>query len=474
MAQITDASAVSGGLKVDPTSKGASAELVNADGTRMGVTHGAAFTAEQRAVPMAVRNDDNLRIARGDRLGNTSVALNNVLFSEYFEGTTLSASRLSNANTTYAVAQTLSGLTLNSGASAAANGVSVVKTLRQFPKLQRAPLQFKARARLGHQTNAVAEIGFGDPTGTTAIATGAYWQVTNGGVVQPVLTFGGVDVTGTAVTMPSGWQSNLYTWDVILDDDEATYFVQDTETGLIIAERRIQLPRAQQRLWSATHLPAFCRLYATAVAPPAAPVMVVAHIDVVMFDAFMNKPWGHTAAHNGQGSAINPTAFTQSANWANSAVLASATLSNTAAGYTTLGGLFQFAAVAGAVTDYALFGYTVPAPYSLVVTGIDIDTWNTGTAVATTPHLLVWGCGADQAAVTLAGAANVRTPLGAQSFAVAAPAGATAARISADFSQAPLVTNAGRFFTIILRMPVATATATQVLQGMVNVKGYFE
>lgn len=48
------------------------------------------------------------------------------------------------------------------------------------------------------------------------------------------------------------------------------------------------------------------------------------------------------------------------ANYANTAAPASATLSNTAAGYTTLGGQFQFAAVAGE-TDYALFAFLVPA-----------------------------------------------------------------------------------------------------------------
>jgi hypothetical protein len=172
---------------------------------------------------------------------------------------------------------------------------------------------------------------------------------------------------------------------------------------------------------------------------------------------------------------IQPVTFAQATTWANSAAPGNSTLSNTAAGATTLGGLFQFAAVAGAATDYALFGYQVPAPYSLVVTGIDIDVWNTGAAVATTPTLMVWGAGVDQSAVSLATAGITRIPLGANAFPVAAAIGATAdRRISVDLTQSPLVTNAGRFFTIILRMPVGTATASQVIQGLVAIKGYYE
>lgn len=57
----------------------------------------------------------------------------------------------------------------------------------------------------------------------------------------------------------------------------------------------------------------------------------------------------------------NPFTGAQLENHTNSTAPTSATLSNTAAGYTTLGGRFQFAAVAGAATDYALFGFQVPA-----------------------------------------------------------------------------------------------------------------
>ncbi len=98
----------------------------------------------------------------------------------------------------------------------------------------------------------------------------------------------------------------------------------------------------------------------------------------------------------------------QTANYANTAAPASATLSNTAAGYTTLGGQWQFAAVAGAETDYALFGFQVTAAAAasanknLFITGIRIEAVNTGAAVATTATLLQWGLAVGGTAVSLA------------------------------------------------------------------------
>ena len=104
-----------------------------------------------------------------------------------------------------------------------------------------------------------------------------------------------------------------------------------------------------------------------------------------------------------------------------------------------------------------------------------IDTWNTVVAVATTPTLLVWGLAVNSTAVSLATASYIRTPLGAQTMIVATPAGGMADKsISVDFSGAPIVCESGRFAAITLRMPVGTATATEVIQGKVTVVGYYE
>jgi len=466
-------------LTVDAASKAARTTLYDHEGARISKNHGENEGATDHFLPSGGRNDGSYRFSRVDRIGSQAVALNNILLHEPFEGTTISVpSRWATTTTTFTQAQTAAGgLNLNNGNSNAAAAAVLHNTNKRFIKMQRCPLQAKFRARLGHITNSTMEIGFGAPASQTVPPTvGAFFQVTTAGVLQGVLTFNSVDTTTTdmAPSLPGGWQSNFYTYDIILDDDEVIFTVQNTATGQILAERKIGLAVTQTRLWDATHLPVYARLHNVS-APASAPAMILTSVDVVSLDAFMNKPWGQTQAGMGFGCEVLPTSFGQSINWGNSSAPASATLSNTAAGYTTLGGLFQFAAVAGAATDYALFGFTVPAPYTFVCTGIDIDAWNTGAAVATTPSLLIWGASPDQTAISLATATNRRIGLGAHSFPIGSVVGATADKsISRDFTNSPLVTNSGRIFVIMLRMPVGTATASQVIQGMVNVKGYFE
>lgn len=433
-------------------------------------------SATDSMVPIGGVNDDSYRHARMDRLGNLGIASTNVLFHEPFEGATVSVpSRIAVSTTTFAQAQTSSaGLNFNNTNLTTAAAAALITSNRRFLKMQRAPLQCKARARMSHFNNAVMEIGFGLPASQTVSPTvGAFWQVTTGGVVQGVLTFNAVDIT-SAVTMPSNWQDNYYVWDVILDDDEVMYTVQDTGTGLIVAETKIKLPVTQSRLWDASHLPVYARLH-NVTAPATAASLLLTSLDVVMTDTTTAKPWPHVMAMNGFGGEVSPTLMTQTANYTNSAAPASATLSNTAAGYTTLGGQFQFAAPVGAETDFALFGYTVPAPYSFVCTGIDITTFNMGAAVATTAHVLQWFASPDQTAISLATATNRRVSLGSQTLAVATPIGGGADReINRIFDQSPLVTHPTRIMVVGVKLPVGTATASQIIRGVVAIRGYFE
>jgi hypothetical protein len=174
------------------------------------------------------------------------------------------------------------------------------------------------------------------------------------------------------------------------------------------------------------------------------------------------------------GSLTNPlTTFGQLANYANSAAPASATLSNTAAGYTTLGGQWQFAAVAGAETDYALFAIQIPAPYAFRVRRVRINMLNTVVAVATTATVMQWGLGFNGSAVSLATGAPypyMRKAIGVRSFPIGAAVGATVDPVEWEGNE---VVMPGRFFAIILKMPVATATATEIFRGTAFVEGHF-
>jgi hypothetical protein len=191
-------------------------------------------------------------------------------------------------------------------------------------------------------------------------------------------------------------------------------------------------------------------------------------------DAAFTKPSTDVFADNHLHSGINPVTSAQLSQYANSVEPGNAVLGNSAASYNTLGGKFQFAAVAGAVTDYALFGFQVPTGYTLNVKGITIDVWNTGAAGATTPTLLTWSTFANASGASLAaGLPGNRQHLGSQSLPVGIAVGANVNTISKTYA-VPLVTEGGYYFIIALRIPVGTATASQVIAGAIQVDGYFE
>ncbi len=460
-------------LTIDATSKAARVTLYGTDGNNLLYAEN-----DQPATPRGLvslgMNDEMLLPIRLDRLGSQSSASHNLLMHESFESTVTNVQRWLIVNTTMVAAQTtVNGLVFNSGLILTANTGYMIRSAQVFMKNQRSPLQAKFRARLAHVNNSVMEIGFGDASAVLGThTTGAYWQMTTTGVLQPVLTFNGLDTTGTDIRSLIN-TSNYYTFDIFMDDDEVTFMCQDTATGLIIAKQTIKLPLTAQRLLSATQISAFARLYNTGSAPLTAPQMMLTDFYVLSLDCVQNKTWAQLNAANMRGAPTNPFSGAQLTNWANSAAPTSATLSNTVAGYTTLGGLFQFQAIASATTDYALFAFQVPTNSNLVVTGIDIDTWNLGAAVATTPTLLMWGAAVGSTAVSLATATVNRIGLGSQSFPVGAAVGANAQRVSKQFIT-PLYCPSGRFFHIIMRSPIGTGTASQVIQGMVNVEGYFE
>ena len=416
-------------------------------------------------------NDGTVMPARMDRLGSLASAMNQPLMHDSFEGTVTSPVRWLITATTMAAAQTtIGGLVINSANITTITTGYMLKTTRLFTKMQRQPLQFKCRNRLNRVNNSVMEFGFGDAATFNGLNTaGAYWQVTPGGAVQPVLTYNSVDLTGADIS-GSLTNTNYYTWDVIVDDDEAVFICQDSATNVIISRQAIQLPVTQQRLWSVTQIPAMIRLYNTGVAPSSAANLILTDVFVASLDATLNLTAGELSAAMGRSGLENPFTGVQTATFANSAAPANATLSNTAAGYVTLGGLFSFVAVAGAVTDYAIFGFQVPANFQL--SGITIETWNTGAAVATTPTLLVWGIATQLTAVSLATAAALRYAVGSQSLPIGTVPGAKAERIVKNFAT-PIFCSSGRFINVILRMPVATATPSQVIQGMVSLEGKF-
>lgn len=208
-----------------------------------------------------------------------------------------------------------------------------------------------------------------------------------------------------------------------------------------------------------------------------------------MADMQNSRLWSTQMAGMGQSSvnATDGATAGYTANYVNITAPVSATLANATAGYATLGGQFQFAAVAGAETDYALFGFLVPAgtaaapAKSLCIRGLRIETFNMGAISATTPTLLQWGLGVGSTGVSLltvdsatAGTrAARRLTLGIQSIPVGSAIGYACAPVDINLD-APVIVEAGTYCHIILKMPVGTATASQIIRGTVMINGFFE
>jgi hypothetical protein len=265
---------------------------------------------------------------------------------------------------------------------------------------------------------------------------------------------------------------SYYQWEITYGDDYCIAQIIDPETGDVIFDRVFTVGRTLLGLLQGSHHAAFHRVFNSGAAVTASQLLVTS-VAVEQYDANLGMSWDDVAAGMQLGSNVVPTTQLQAANYANSAAPASATLSNSAAGYTTLGGQFQFAAVAGAETDYALFGFTVPTGYRFRCRGIKIDVWNTVVAVATTATLMSWAVSHNGATINLSTGTQFRETIGAHTFPVGAAVGAMASPGPVEW-KGNKVTESGRLFIIILKMPIGTATATEIFRGLCTVEGNFE
>lgn len=407
------------------------------------------------------------------------VAQDSILFSEPFSGAALNSALWSSTVTTMTTAVSGSYLTLNSGSSVASAAVARVTSYRSFPLRGQFPLCLDIPIQIAAASvgiaNTVWELGFFIASGTTAPTDGIFLRMNAAGELRIVSSFAGAETSSSAITYTSILPVN-----------------QDKQMLLIVASDHVDLWIDNvliAQLNQASGVPTFCasqalplsfRIYNSSAAASATqlkigPVVVsVGGESNALTAAEANSLAGAGGYQGFSGGTMGSTA-----NWANTAAPAAATLSNTAAGYTTLGGQFSFAAVAGAETDYALFAYQVPAAAAgshnrnLRIDGVWIDTVNAGAAVATTATVLQWGLGVGATAVSLATAeaatarAPRRIPIGMQSFVVGAAIGAPSERQMVTFSNPPVV-EPGSYVHVILKIPIGTATASQTLRGVVG------
>lgn len=329
-------------------------------------------------------------------------------------------------------------------------------------------------------TNWTLDFGaFLPATASTSIPLdGVYFRYTSAGLVG-VINNNGTETT-TAVFTFTPVINQVYKYTITATDSGLEFWIDDVLYGSKAK------PTAAGSVAYAGSVPFAIRHHHTGVAGGVISAKF-ANYSISLADIDNVRLWASNKAGQGLSGINYPSggAAGNTSNNVNSTVPATATLSNTAAGYATLGGKFLFAAPAGAETDYALFAFLNTAPTTgitgrnLVIRGVWIDTFNAVVAVATTPTVMEWSCAAGSTAVSLAttdGAATrlpKRIALGVQSFIVGAAAGAQAQRVGVNLD-APLVVEPGTYFHIILRIPYGTATATELFRGHVGVNSYWE
>lgn len=430
--------------------------------------------------------------ASGDDLDVTEnnalrVSLSNVIFCDQVDGNAVNTNLWNQSTANMAIAVVNGFITLNSGAIVTASSYAILSSIKYIPLYGTLPLRVTINAKVTNipEANATVEIGIGAVATTSAPSDGAFFRWGPAGQLFCVINNGGSesssaaltstisDDDGDTVTMPPS-QNVIHLFEIEVVEDRVLFYVDDINVATL------DVPSGQNYPFNAGRQQIFCRAYTAGSAPATAPQIAIGQVNVVQQDLNKIKAWPHVLVSLGKGAYQSPvTPFGQNPNHANSTSPASASLSNTAAGYTNLGGRYQFAAVAGATTDYALFAFQVPTGYQLYVNDVSISCMSTGAIGGLTGTILDWAIGVNSSAVSLATAdgagtwAPRRIPLGMQSFAISAAIGAAASDINRRF-ETPVVVDSGRFFHVILQIPAGLATGSQVLRGNVFVNGYME
>lgn len=374
-------------------------------------------------------------------------------------------------------------MSTNSG-SVTTTGTGVqVSTYRHFPIQGQGGVYCETAFGLSNTpvTNWTLDVGMFTPAAApTSLPTdGVYFRVNSSGVFG-VCNNNGTETTTSAFSTFSFTANQIYNWVITLTDHQVEFWIDDVLYGTINRQA------GTGSVIYAGSLPWAVRHHHTGTTSGVIQAKI-ANYSIATIDIDNNRLWATNKAGQGLMGVVYPSggAAGITANYANSGAPATATLSNTTAGYATLGGQFLFAATAGAETDYALFAFlnTVPTTgitgRNLIISGVWINLWNQVAAVATTPTVFQWGLAVGSTAVSLAttDAAATRLPkriaLGAQSLIVGAAVGQSAERIDVNLD-APVGCEPGTYVHVILKMPIGTATATETFRGVVGINAYWE
>lgn len=475
-------------LTVDATSKAARGTLYDVNGNVISKQDKAAsgiVPGTTQGFPNIVADYKTPRLMRGFTDGSLVATGPLLQMADMVEGAAVNTRLWIQTITTMTIVQAAGAVTFNAGASAATTVGAMHTSHRFFWPIPRARLIFRARQRhTAHFANNLIELGFGTPATATAapIGNGAIWRKDGTGQYIPVLAFNGAETLGTPISNAT-WVASIAAADQGVFEVEVTtdqaIFRAYTAFGVLVNEQILDVPTTVAG-FTATRLQALIRTYNSAATGTA--VQVIGSYTVVeLLDLDRAKPWDHVMAGMDLGSVVNPVTFAQLANSVNGVTPTNRTLSNTAAGETTLGGALVATAMAAAVTDLIMFGWQNPSPYQFMFTGIKISRpLNQVAAVTTTETLFEYGMAFNASAVSLATGAPyppMRMMLPGFHNALVALAANKEFTLGSDIvwqPNSPIAVFPGRFLHVFLRCLVGTATATETYRWNCVISGYFE
>jgi hypothetical protein len=384
--------------------------------------------------------------------------------------------------TTMALAFAAGSMNTNTGNIVTAATAVQLQTYRHFPLLGSGIVYVETVFCLSNAMATNTNIDFGlmllAGAGTSIPTDGVYFRVNASGIFG-VSNNNGVEVTTTPFAFPL--VTNAFAkFTASVSQTSIEFWINDVLMGTLAR------PVGSGQVLFAASAPYAIRHHIIGTAGAVVQGKFGGY-SITQGDLDNSRLWASTMAGQGLSGVQGASGHNQGQTSGNANSIASplASLSNVAAGYGTLGGKFQFAAVAGSEVDYALFAFLNPAASTsvtgrnLVIHGVWVDTYNAVVAVATTPTVLEWSLGVGGTAISLATAegVNTRAPrrasIGVQSFTVGALAGALAPRLDVNLD-APLVVEPNSYVHVILRIPYGTATATELFRGQVGFNCYWE
>jgi hypothetical protein len=475
-------------LGVEATPRAARVIIYGPDGNPVSAQNSAAVVPlTQGGMINAGRDYKLAKTIRASPDGTLRTSDDAIMLYDSCEGAAVNIMKWIQTTTTMTITQAVAtGMLFNAGSSVATTVGAMQASHKRYPFISRSALAFRFRARAtAHFSNNLIEMGAVNPpaTATTAaVPDGFFWRKDAAGQWLPVMSISGVETLGTPIsnaTFIAAVATTDYCYFAVFVEEERATFRITTNAGVIVTEQIIDFSAASGiGTFAVTHLAAFIRTWNSG-ATGTAVQLFVSQVAVFAVDSLSQRDWKIAMSGMLNNSTVSPTTGLQLAQYANSADPAAAVLSNTAASYTTLGGLFlgPTPTPAGAVTDFALFGWANPSSnLTFFLTGIKIQTANRGAAVATTATRLEWALGFNSSAVSLATAAPyspMKVSIGAQAFAIGAAIDAVAPDVVWT-PGTPLPVMPSRFLHVILRIPVGTATAAGFLRGSVAIDGFFE